>query len=184
MRKLKLYIAISVNGFIATKSGDVDWLTDPDNSDNNPNKYGYLDFYNSVDTTLMGYNTYEKILGFDVPFPYPDKKNYVFSKKHKQKESNPVQFIKNDPVEFVSLQKQEDGKDIWLIGGSQINSILLNSDLIDEIILSIIPVVLTDGIPLFLGTEGQKRFKVVETKTYDNSLAQIIFRKKLAQSND
>ena len=178
MRKLKLYIASSLDGFIATKSGDVDWLSDPENSDNNPNKYGYLDFYNSVDTTLMGYNTYKKILDFDVPFPYPDKKNYIFSKNHTKEEDNPVHFIQNDLVEFVRKLKKENGKDIWLIGGSQINSLLLNSDLIDQIFLSIIPVVLSDGIPLFLGKESQKRFKIEEILTFDNSLVQIILRKK------
>ena len=178
MKKLKLYTASSLDGFIATRSGDVDWLTDPDNADSNPNKYGYLDFYNSIDTTLMGYNTYKKILDFKVPFPYPDKRNCIFSKQHEKNEDNPVDFIRADPAEFVSKLMQENGKDIWLIGGGQINSILLSANLIDEIILSIIPVVLTDGLALFSGRTDMKRFIIKDTITFDNSLVQIIFAKK------
>ena len=178
MRKLKLYTASSLDGFIATQSGDVDWLTDPDNTDNNPNKYGYIDFYNSIDTTLMGYNTYKKILDFKVPFPYPDIKNYIFSKQHEKNEDNQVDFIQADPVEFVSQLKQENGKDIWLIGGGQINSIMLNANLIDEIILSIIPVALTEGLALFSGKAAMKRFNIKDIINFDNSLVQIIFVKK------
>ena len=178
MRKLKLYTASSLDGLIATRSGNVDWLTDPDKADNNPNKYGYIDFYNSIDTTLMGYNTYKKILDFKVPFPYPNKKNYIFSKQHEKNEDNPVDFIQADPAEFVSQLMQKNGKDIWLIGGGQINSILLSANLIDVIILSIIPVALTDGLAIFSGRAEMKRFNIKDTITFDNSLVQIIFTKK------
>ncbi|MBI9053708.1 MAG: dihydrofolate reductase [Bacteroidales bacterium] len=178
MRKLKLYIAQSIDGFIATEKGSVEWLNDNENEEIDENAYGYLDFYSSIDTTLMGYNTYKEIVNFGIPFPYPDKKNYVFSKNHEKKEDNPVEFIKSNIVEFVSNLKQLDEKDIWLIGGGEINKILLNKNLIDEIIITIKSVVLGKGIPLFANGTDFKKFKITKVEKFDDSFAQIIMERK------
>jgi len=79
VRKIKLYIATSLNGKIASSDGNVDWLE----SIPNPEKtdYGYKAFYDSIDTTIQGYNTYNQILNWDIDFPYKGKKNYVLTKK-------------------------------------------------------------------------------------------------------
>lgn len=173
MKKVKLFIASSLDGYIATQDGKVDWLKDPAAAGENETGYGYDAFYASIDTTLMGYNTYREILGFGIPFPYPDKKNYVFSRIHEKKEDLPVEFVHSNIVDFVKNLKQEMGKDIWLIGGGQINGILLNEKLIDEIILSIVPAVLGQGIPLFSSIAGLSRFKIENVHVYDRSLIQI-----------
>ena len=162
-----------MDGFIASREGSVEWLYDQDNPNVDLNAYGYLDFYNSIDTTLLGYNTYNEILNFGVPFPYPDKKNYVFSKNHKKVDDNPVEFISSDIAEFVMNLKQQKGKDIWLIGGGQINKILLNSNLIDEIILGIKPVVIGQGIKLFSDNENFSKFKISEVNFFDKTFVQI-----------
>lgn len=178
MRKIILYIAQSIDGFIATTNSSVEWLTDSDNQNTEDNDYGYSDFYKSIDTTIMGYNTYKEILGFNIPFPYPDKKNYVFSKNHQKQEDLPVEFVSSEIIEFVSRLKQLKGKDIWLIGGSQINKVLLNNNLIDEIIITIKTVVLGDGIPMFSkGTEFRK-FEIINSKVLDNNFVQITLKKK------
>jgi len=178
MRKLKLYIAQTIDGFIATKDGSVDWLSDNDKQEVEENAYGYLDFYDSIDTTLMGYNTYKAILKFGIPFPYPTKKNYVFSRNHKKMEDNPVEFISNNITDFVSDLKESEGKDIWLIGGGKINKLLLNANLIDEIIITIKTVVLGQGIPLFAKGTEFKKFKVVKVDTFSDTLVQIIMERK------
>ena len=77
MRKIISYIAMSIDGKIAKANGDISWLEEIPNPNNDD--YGYAEFYNSIDTTLMGRITYEQVIGFDVPFPYPDKTNYVFT---------------------------------------------------------------------------------------------------------
>jgi dihydrofolate reductase len=79
MRSLKLYIAISLDNHIARSNGSVDWLESVPNPEQHD--YGYQTFYDSIDTTLMGFNTYQEILNFGVYFPYPDKSNYVFSRR-------------------------------------------------------------------------------------------------------
>lgn len=79
MRKIILYIATSVNGYIAKSDGSVDWLE----SIPNPNKddYGCPKFYSSIDTTILGYNTYKQIINWDIEFPYKEKTNYVLTRK-------------------------------------------------------------------------------------------------------
>jgi len=178
MKKLKLYIAQTVDGFIATKNGNVEWLNDNEKNEVEENAYGYLDFYETIDTTLMGYNTYKTIINFGIPFPYANKTNYVFSRIHQKKEDNPVEFISDNIVEFVSDLKQSDGKNIWLIGGGEINKQLLNANLIDEIILTIKTVVLGQGIPLFAEGTELKNFKIVKVETLSDTLVQLIMERK------
>jgi len=173
MRKLRLYIAQSLDGFIATKTGSVDWLSDPENPDIDLNAYGYLDFCNTIDTTIMGYNTYREILNFGIPFPYPDKKNYIFSRNHTKNDQNPVEFIAENPVNFTANLKKQAGKDIWLIGGGEINKLLLNAGLIDEIILSIKPIFLGEGIKLFADTIQSTLFKINTVNIFDKSIIQF-----------
>jgi dihydrofolate reductase len=159
MRKIKLFIASSLDGYIATEDGSIDWLyTDSD--------YGYTQFYNSVDTILMGRKTYDKIIELAAEYPHKDKKNYVFSQKksagkrtEKEKDHN-VEFIA-DIIDSVKIQLlQSQGKDIWLIGGADIISIFLNAGMLDEIILSIHPIVLGKGIPLFRNLQRQMNLKL------------------------
>lgn len=177
MRKLILYIAQSIDGFIAKTDGNLDWLTEDEKPDGDLNKYGYLDLLESVDTTLMGYNTYKEILNFDIPFPYPDKKNYVFSRSHVKNDNNPVEFVASNVAEFVRDLKNLSGKDIWLIGGGEINKLLLNANLIDEMIISVKPVVLGNGVPLFAQGSDQKKFRFRSSKMFDDGLVQLVMQK-------
>jgi dihydrofolate reductase len=172
MRKIKLFIASSLDGYIATEDGSIDWLyTDSD--------YGYTQFYNSVDTILMGRKTYDKIIELAAEYPHKDKKNYVFSqkksagkRKEKEKDQN-VEFIA-DITDFVKIQLlQSQGKDIWLIGGADIISIFLNAGMLDEIIFSIHPIVLGKGIPLFRNLQRQMNLTLVKSIPYESGLVQL-----------
>jgi dihydrofolate reductase len=147
MRKVILYIAASIVGFIAGPKGEIDWLhsiDDPDNDD-----FGYTKFYRSINTTIMGNATYKQILSFGVDFPYSDKANYVFTKNKSLTDTDHVTFVNTDFKEFVASLKKSRGKNIWLIGGGKMNSFFLKNNFIDEIILTTIPVILGEGIPLF-----------------------------------
>ncbi len=168
MRKIVLFIATSIDGFIAGKDGNTDWLyTDGD--------FGYSDFYNSVDTVIMGYNTYYYIKHFR-PYPYADKKNYVFSRRLRESESNPIEFVFGDVVEFTKKLKKQPGKNIWLVGGSKINSLLFNANLIDQMILSIHPVALGQGIKLFKDTSLEKlQFNLIDHKVFERGLVQLTY---------
>ena len=168
MRKIVLFVATSIDGFIAGKDGNTDWLyTDGD--------FGYQAFYDSIDTTIMGYNTYYYIRHF-AEFPYPDKKNYVFSRKQRMADENPVEFVFGDVVEFARSLRESEGKNIWLVGGGQINSLLLNANLIDQMIISIHPTALGDGIKLFKD-ESLKNFNftLVNHEVFERGLVQLTY---------
>jgi dihydrofolate reductase len=168
MRKLILYSAASLDGYIAGPNHEIDWLF-------TAGDYGYASFYDSIDTTVSGYNTYKLTLTFD-SFPYPDKKNFVFSSHHGHQEETPVNFITGDPAEFVKDLKSKPGKDIWLVGGGQINTLMLNARLIDELIISIHPLILGKGIPLFAGSPGKCGFLLAGTKSYPAGLLQVTYK--------
>lgn len=177
MRQVILYIAASMDNYIAKSDGDTYWLHDPE-FDSKDEDYGYNALMKSIDTTLMGNATYEVVMGFDVPFPYPDTINYVFSRKNGAQETEHVKFVSEDPVSFVQQLKKNQGKDIWLIGGGQINTLLLNANLVDRVILTIAPLTLGEGIPLFASGLGFHKFKVEETKSYSSGLVQITYARR------
>ena len=177
MRKVILYSAISIDGMIAKEDGSVDWLDELPNPDKLD--YGYFDFYKKIDTTIMGNKTYQQVLGFDVPFPYPDKENFVLTRNSALQADENVQFISKDPVSFVHELKSKEGADIWLIGGGAINALFLNNNLVDELKLSIIPVVLGNGIPLFNGPVDLSKFQFLESKAYNTGVVSLVYQAKV-----
>ena len=171
MRKLKLYIAISLDGKIAKPNGDVKWLEEipnPDHSD-----YGYADFYQSIDTTVMGFNTYHEIIHFGTDFPYPDKINYVFTRKTDKSDTKFVHFITGDIASFIKDLKKKEGKDIWLVGGAQMSTLLLNHQLIDELYIFVMPVVIGEGIPLWDGKVIEKQLKLADFQNFASGVVML-----------
>lgn len=176
MRKIKLYIAASIDGFIARPDGDLDWLTGYPN----PSKtdYGYKDFYSSIDTVIMGGRTYHDILSMDVAWPYKYKVTYVVTHNPaKISSKEDIRFITENIIETIITLKEKDGHDIWLVGGGQLISMLLNHDLIDEMIITTIPTILGRGISLFPNNPKESNWELVESKAYENGVTQIEYRK-------
>jgi dihydrofolate reductase len=174
MAKIILYSAISLDYKIARADGSIDWLHDPAFAIEGED-FGYQAFYDSVGYTLMGNNTYRQILAMDIPFPYPNTENYVFSRFKDTRDTEYVKFAQGKVLEFVPKLKAKAEKDIWLIGGAQINGLLLRAGLIDELILTCIPVIIGEGIPLFSGQGIQSKWKLKGTRTYSNSLVQLTY---------
>lgn len=171
MRKIKLYIASSLDGKIARKGGGLDWLPDPGSDD-----YGYQSLNESIDTTLMGYKTYETCLSFG-EWPYQNTKNYVFSRDPSKKCIAGASLITEDPASFVSQLKNEAGKDIWLVGGGELISLLHNAGLIDEYIIATIPVILGEGIELFPSVSKQQELTLQQHKVYSNGMLLCYYQK-------
>ncbi|MGM9508180.1 dihydrofolate reductase family protein [Larkinella sp. GY13] len=169
MRKVKLYIATSLDSYIAGPNGEIDWLF-------TEGEFGYDAFMETVDTTLMGYETYKLIETFG-DFPYKSQTNYVFTRNPNRPEAAYVQFIASDVVAFVQALKQQAGKDIFLVGGGQINAILLEAGLIDELQVFVHPIILGKGIPMFQSTEKPHPWQLVETKTYERGLVELHYLK-------
>ncbi|MBD2295567.1 dihydrofolate reductase [Anabaena sphaerica FACHB-251] len=169
MRKICLFIASSLDGYIATKSGDIDWLfTDQD--------YGYSEFFNKIDTLIMGNKTYQQILGFG-EYPYPGKEAFVFSSTQHGEKDDHVTFVGEDLKNFISKLCQSSGGDIWLVGGSQVINYFLENKFLDEIIIAIHPILLGEGIPLFSGNNSKitQRLDLIDVKTYSSGLVQVYY---------
>ena len=168
MRKIKLYIASSLDSYIAGEGGNIDWLFSDED-------YGYAKFYDSIDTILVGRKTYDQSLKFD-EYPYKGKKVYVFTRRIEEKKNTRyVEYINVDIPNFVRHLLKLVGKDIWLLGGGEIVSIFLNADLVDEIILSIHPVILGRGIPLFSNIKKRVNLQLLESKPFGSGLVQLCY---------
>lgn len=177
MRRIILYISTSLDGYIATPDGGIDWL----NEIPNPNKtdHGYTKVINSVDTVLMGGRTYHEIIGFGLSWPYKDKISYVISHRNSNVTPNEnVHFITEDIVARISELKTDVGKDIWLIGGSELTTMLLNANLIDEMQLCTVPTILGDGFPLFPNKTKESQWKLIDSQIFDTGLLLTIYRKQ------
>ncbi|MEK6952445.1 MAG: dihydrofolate reductase family protein [Nanoarchaeota archaeon] len=166
MRKIILFIATSLDGFIAGENGEIDWLF-------NDQDYGYKKFYDSVDIILMGFETYKQCLEFG-EWPYKGKKCYVFTRKTALNDDN-AEFI-NNPVEFTKKLKAMKGKDIWLVGGGKINSLFLNEKLLDEIIIYVHPIILGKGISLINNLNNKIKLKLINFKKYSSGLVQLDYK--------
>jgi len=169
VRKVILYIATSLDYMIADADGKIDWLPQVEGED-----MGYNALLDQIDTCLMGSNTYLDILSFG-DFPYTDKINYVFSSR-KLEEVPSVKLVNQAAKGFVEDLKQQSGKDIWLIGGAKLITDLLNHHLIDELILTQIPVILGDGIPMSHKLEQIQNLELISTKTYPKGINQFHYQ--------
>ncbi len=157
MTKVLVYIASSLDGYIARENGGVDWLPETAES-------GYDAFYNSIDTVIMGKTTYDQVLTFG-EYPYKDKKSFVFTSSAQNKDEN-IEFV-SDVEKFVKDGFPGAGKNIWLVGGAQIIASFLNQKAVNEIIISVIPVLLGKGMPLFKDIEDEIKLEFVKTVKYD-----------------
>jgi len=171
MRKTILYIALSLDGYIARENGDVDWLK-PDES------FDFTPFVDSVDTVLMGYGTYKKSLSFGDEAFLDNKQYFVFTKNNTQTKDERVQFINVDPARFVKQLRSNPGLNIWLMGGGILNTSFLKANLIDEIQLYFMPILLGSGIPLFATGYPETHLSLSLHKSYDSGLLELHYQVK------
>lgn len=172
MKKLKLYITTSVDGFIAPPDGDLEWLIGYPIS----SKEDHKNFLDSVDAVIMGGNAYRDMCLIDIIWPYKDKIVYVVT-RHPVMKKEGVNFITENAIETISKLKKEDGKDIWLVGGAEITSMLLEHNLIDEIIVTQIPVTLEKGIALF-SKDLNKDWILKEETSFGNKTVKKTYQRK------
>lgn len=144
-KKVVLYIAVSLDGYIARMDGSVDWLFDVegDGGDN-----GYSEFYRTVGTVVMGRLTYDEVLKLADEFPYADKPCYVLSRTEPTPTSH-VTFTNEILNTLIPRLKANSEGDVWLVGGGQLVAAFLEAGLLDELHITVTPKILGEGIPLF-----------------------------------
>jgi dihydrofolate reductase len=121
----------------------------------------------------MGRRTYEQALTFG-PYPYRGTDGYVFSRTRSGADDN-VTWVSDDPGPFIARLKEQQGRDIWLVGGSQLIHECMRHDLVDEYIVSVYPAVLGEGIPLFHGPFAFTNLAFRSCQTFDSGLVQLTY---------
>jgi len=143
-RKVTVFIASSLDGYIATEDDSLDWLFKIDGEGDN----GYSKFYETIDTIVLGRRTYDWIMNIEEDFPYKNKECYVFTHS-KQEPTNHVTFVNDNVVKFINNLKDTEGKNIWIVGGGNLLSDFIKENLVDEFIITVAPIILGNGISLF-----------------------------------
>jgi dihydrofolate reductase len=163
------YVAASLDGFIATSDGGIKWLSPFEGKGED---YGYAAFYASIDAVLLGRRTYEQCLTFG-EWPYPGKPCWVFSHGRIKIAGPGVTLTIQDPHEMVSELQARKLRRAWLVGGSDLAGSFRDEGLISEYIVSVVPVILGAGIPLFASGRTQEVLKLVETNAYPSGIVQL-----------
>jgi dihydrofolate reductase len=174
MMGIILYIAMSLDGFIARKNGSIDWLSPYEKGQED---YGYLEFLKKIGTIIMGNTTYEQVLSSG-EFPYKDKDCFVFTRNRKKITDEHVTFVNKSAKDLIDQLNLEDNENVWLVGGASIVDEFLKFDLIDEFIITVIPILLGEGIPLFKGKSNEKGLKLIDLKSFDPGLVQLHYKIK------
>lgn len=170
--KISVFIATSMDGYIAKKNGDINWLTTfaVPTDENEDKDCGFSKFFSDVDTLVMGRKTYEVVSGFDM-WPYEGKRVVVLSSTLTSI-SEKAELYKDDIVDLIKKLHSEGVKHIYVDGGSTISR-FLNEGLIDQMIISIIPVILGSGVPLFSQVNDDKWCRLISSQLYSNGLMQL-----------
>jgi len=176
-RKNKVFIATSLDGYIADKQGGISWLDDIPDLGNDD--IGYAAMMASTDALIMGRNSFETVLSFDIDWPY-DKAVFVLSNTLKSIPPALADrvFLEKGPLKEVLKRLHKQGfKELYIDGGKTIQN-FLREDLIEEMIITTIPVLLGAGIPLFGLLDNPLKFKCVESKIYAAEILQSRFLRK------
>jgi dihydrofolate reductase len=174
MTTIALYIAISLDGYIARKDGSVDWLSTVETGKTD---YGYADFYQSIDALVMGRKTYQTSIALSSgEWAYPGKPCYVFTHQPQPFEQSDVFFTTAAPDRFIQEMETQGLQRVWLVGGAELTASFLKLQLIDEFILSIVPLILGEGIPLFTPPSSEVSLTLTESQQYPSGLVQLKYK--------
>lgn len=177
MKKIILDLAVSLDGFIEGPNGEIDWCIMDDDMD-------FEGFLSGIDTIFYGRVSYDAWGNYQPNPEAPEqeqsfwkaiheKKKYVFSSQ--TREDGKASFIQSDIAAAVSAIKNEEGKDIWLYGGASLIKSFIREGLIDAYRISVHPVVLGAGKPLFEDLKDRIGLKLIKTNVFRSGVVQLIY---------
>ena len=171
MSNVILYIATSLDGYIAKTDHDISWLSHVEVKGED---YGYQNFYDSISAVIMGNSSFQVIKDFG-DWPYPSKQCFVASHSPDITPNDNVTFI-TDPAATIKQLKASSEGNIWLLGGANLADSLLRLDLVDELIISTIPILLGNGIRLFNAPLPELGMTVLSSQCYSSGLIQTHYK--------
>jgi dihydrofolate reductase len=168
-----VFVGVSLDGFIARSNGDLDWLMGDGGGDSA--EYGYNEFIAGIDAIVMGRKTFEKVLTFDKWY-YGNKRVVVLSNQPldlsaTQARGGVVEQMAGTPAEIVSKLAASGARHLYVDGGITIQQ-FLRAGLIHRLIISRLPVLIGDGIPLFGSLTRDIRLSHIATRTYSGGMVQ------------
>lgn len=164
-----VYIAHSLDGYIARRDGAIDWLELVHSPEED---YGYQAFFDTVDAMILGRSTYDVAVNFD-PWPYGNKRCVVLTHRPTEPRHN-EEFFHGDITVLLDQLAAAGIKRVYVDGGSVISQFLKHG-LIDDLTLSIVPVLLGEGISLFQGLSQQQNLSLVSSKSFNTGLVQLYY---------
>ncbi|KYG73112.1 dihydrofolate reductase family protein [Roseivirga echinicomitans] len=176
MRKISLFIATSLDGYIAKPNDDLSFLklVEKEGED-----YGYEQFTDTIDTLIIGRKTYDYVLKEIGSSHYDNGQRDVYVITRTQRPSaGRTTFYTGSLTDLVKQLKSENGKNIYCDGGAEVINELLKNDLIDEFIISVVPVLLGNGTRLFKDGRPEQLLEFVTAKTFDTGLIQLHYKRK------
>ena len=176
MRKISLFIATSLDGYIAKPNDDLSFLklVEKEGED-----YGYKEFTDTIDTLIIGRKTYDYVLKEIGSSHYDNGQRDVYVITRTARPSvGRTTFYTGNLTELVEQLKSEKGKNIYCDGGAEIVNELLKSDLIDEFIISIVPILVGSGTRLFKNGRPEQQLELVNSETFDTGLTQLHYKRK------
>lgn len=172
-RKVILYIATSLDGYIAQPNDDLSFLSIVEQEGQD---YGYADFMKTVDAVIVGRKTYDKVISMGFDFPYADKDAYIITRTARTN-TGQVKFYTKDLKSLIDKLKSESGKNIFCDGGAEIVNELLKDDLIDEFIISVVPILVGNGTKLFKDGRPEQKLELISVKLFDKGLTQLHYKR-------
>lgn len=175
MRKVVLYIASSLDGYIAKPNDDLGFLSIVDKEGED---YGYGEFIKTIDTVILGRKTYDYILAHVPAYIHEDKTTYVITRTP-QPGKDHTNFHTGSIKSLITDLQSKPGKNIFCDGGAEIVNELLKENLIDEMIISIIPILVGDGTPLFKSGRPEQQLQLVSARSFEKGLVQLHYQRVL-----
>jgi len=171
---------MSLDGYIAGKDDDLSFLSIVEREGED---YGYSEFISSIDTVIMGRKTYDKVLSFGIPFPHGALKTYIITRTSRPPKEL-IEFYNGDLSVLIAGLKQSSGKHIFVDGGAEIAAELMKNNLIDELVISIIPKLLGEGVSLFKKFIPESTLILQGVKSFPSGLVQLCYSMKNDENFD
>lgn len=169
-----LYIAASLDGHVARPDGSFEWL---DFVDRPGEDYGYHAFYDSIDAIVMGRGTYDVCTSFP-SWPYPEKPSVVFTHDTSHAPRDGVEFASGAVTPVLQRLGGRGHKRVWLAGGGALARTFQAEGVLDEYVVSILPVLIGEGLPLFPSPWREESLDLVEVTSFESGLVQGTWRSR------
>lgn len=171
-----LHMVSSLDGFISKKDGSISWMksTDKYSKGKKLTKAYIKDFLDSVDCYIMGSKTYEGAL--NLGWPYGDKPVVVTTKRTLKKQNEHIEFYSGNLHSLVNNQLSSKYQNIWVVGGAELTKSFLQLNLVDEIVITYVPIILGDGVLFFDFVDVEKQLHLKNVEAFDDGMVEITYQ--------